>query len=67
MDVCCSSLASGAKHVVSIEGRENRVSDAVTFLDMHGQSGKYTANTGDMYDFLFNHGYNKDELHKQIK
>ncbi|WP_426036975.1 class I SAM-dependent methyltransferase [Cypionkella sp. TWP1-2-1b2] len=48
-----AALDAGASHVTSIEGREARAADAVHFLDDLGYSGKYTANVGDMYDFLY--------------
>jgi len=50
-----AALAAGASHVVSVEGREERVADAIEFLDKKGFAGKYTANIGDMYDFLYDH------------
>lgn len=48
-----AALAAGATSVLSIEGREERVADAIRFLDRLGFSEKYQASVGDMYDFLY--------------
>lgn len=48
-----AALDFGAAHVTSIEGRADRVADAVSFLNRLGYTGKYNANVGDMYDFLY--------------
>jgi len=48
-----AALASGAKFVQSIEGREDRVADAVKFLTSQGFEGRFNAATGDLFDFLY--------------
>lgn len=55
-----AALNSSAAHVTSIEGRQERVDDAIKFLGELGfNSDKYSAYCGDMYDFLYE---NKDSL-----
>jgi hypothetical protein len=48
-----AALFAGANYVESIEGRSERAKDAIKFLNDNNFSEKYTANVGDMYDFLY--------------
>jgi len=55
-----AALASAASHVTSIEGRQDRIEDAVKFMNELGfNSNQYKTYCGDMYDFLYDH---KDDL-----
>ena len=48
-----AALTAGAQHVTSIEGREDRASEAVKLLNSYDYNGKYSCKVGDMYDFLY--------------
>ena len=55
-----AALSSDATHVTSIEGRQERVDDAISFFDKLGlNSNQYKTHCGDMYDFLYER---KDDL-----
>lgn len=52
MDICCSE--GSALHVASIEGRQERVDDALKYFGELGVCcDKFDAYCGDMYDFLY--------------
>ena len=47
-----AAIAAGARSVVSIEGRQERIEDAHRFFDQLGVRDSIETHQGDMYEFL---------------